>query len=161
MTFSPRTRRLVLSIVLLALGGIAYGGYFAVQSMLGREALKETQLVSLPLADALERAAREGKLVLVDVAAIWCPTCRRLDREVFAHPDVRRRIATDFVFSRLEYDSAEGRAFHERVGAAGFPTLWLVAPDGAVARRLDLTFEPRAFLAQLESALPSLADVRP
>lgn len=154
MTLPSRIRRLFLSIALLALGGIAYGGYFAIQGMLGRKALEETQLVSLPLADSLERAGREGKLVLVDVAAIWCPTCRRLDREVLAHPDVRRRITADFVFSRLEYDSPEGRAFHDRVGAAGFPTLWLVAQDGAVVKRLELTFEPRTFLAQLESPRP-------
>lgn len=151
MTAPSRTRRLVLTVVLLALGGIGYAGYFSWQSALGRKALEATQLASMPFAASLERAGRENKLVLVEVAAIWCPSCRRLDREVFAHPDVRRRIANDFVFSRLEHDSPEGRAFHEKVGAAGFPTLWLVNASGNVVSRLNLTFEPAAFLRQLET----------
>jgi thiol:disulfide interchange protein len=151
MNLTPRVRRIAVLIALLVLGGAGYAGYFAWQGMLGRQALAETQLVSASLASSLERARRENKRVLVEVAAIWCPSCHRLDRELFTHPEVRRRITNDLVFSRLEHDSPEGKAFQAQVGARGFPTLWLVDPDWQGIKRLDLTFEPAAFLAQLKA----------
>jgi thiol:disulfide interchange protein len=151
MKLTPRVCRIALLVVLLVLGGAGYAGYFTWQGMVGRQALAGTQLVSTSLASALERAGRENKRVLVEVAAIWCPSCHRLDRELFTHPEVRRRITNDLVFARLEHDSVEGKAFQARVGARGFPTLWLVESDGQGIKRLDLTFEPGSFLAQLEA----------
>jgi len=123
-----------------------------VQNALGRRALAATQLASTPLPAALAAAQAAGKLVLVEVAALWCPSCRRLDAEVFTHPEVRRRLRTDFIFTRLDYESAEGRAFTAARGVRSFPTLWLLDGEGRVVRQLELTFAPEAFLAQLPGA---------
>lgn len=147
--------KLRIWLPILGLGALLVVGYFintAVQSHLGRRALAATGLASLPLPDALAKARAESKLVLVDVSAIWCPSCRTLDREIFAHPEVRTRLERGFVFTRLEYESPEGRAFHEKHNGSGFPTLWLLDGSGEVVRRLQVTFDPAAFLAQLPSA---------
>lgn len=138
----------------LGLGCVLVAGYFInveVQSRLGERALASTGLVSHPLPAALARAKAESKLVLVDVSAIWCPSCRTLDREVFANADVRRRLTDNFVFTRLEYESPEGQSFLKDHEASGFPTLWLLDGSGQMLRRLQVTFDPAAFLAQLPS----------
>lgn len=134
-------------------GAIALGAYFVnveVQSYLGRQALEKTGLVSLPLDEALSRANAENKRVLVDVSAIWCPTCRKLDNDVFADNGVRQYINENLVFTRLEYESEEGQAFLEQHRASGFPTLWLLDGDGRVVKRLRVVFDPEAFVNQIQ-----------
>jgi thiol:disulfide interchange protein len=131
---------------------VAVGAYFVnvqVQTYWGRQALAATGLVSLPLDQALAKARAESKMVLVDVSAIWCPSCRRLDKTVFADARVKRLITEKYVFSRLEYESHEGRAFLKTHGLEGFPTLVLLDGSGTVVHRLELTFKPAEFLEQL------------
>lgn len=135
---------------LLAAGVVA--AYFInveVQSYWGRQALAKANLTSLPLAQALAKAKAESKLVLVDVSAIWCPTCRALDEKVFADMKVRQMINENFIFSRLEYESEEGTKFLKEHNASGFPNLWLLDGDGKIVRRLRVTFDPNEFLQQL------------
>lgn len=133
-------------------GVIALAAYFInveVQSYLGRQALERTGLVSVSLDEALSQASAENKQVLVDVSAIWCPTCRKLDNDVFADAAVRKYINENLVFTRLEYESDEGQAFLEKHHAGGFPTLWLLDGDGQVVRRLRVVFNPDDFVRQL------------
>lgn len=142
-------RRLV-SVVLYA--SIALGAYFLsveVQSYWGRQAFEGTGLVSIPLEQALARAKAENRLVLVDVSAIWCSTCRRLDNAVFSDGGVKQFIGEHFIFTRLEYESEEGQQFLEKHEVSGFPTLWLLDGDEKVVKRLTVVFTPADFLRQL------------
>ncbi len=136
----------------LVFAGMAISAYLInveVQSYLGRETLKKTGLVSLPLDEAKIKAKSENKRILVDVSAIWCSTCRRLDSEIFADEDVKRLIDEKFVFSRLEYETKEGQKFLEKHKAEGFPNLWILDGDGRVVKQLDVTFDKNEFLWQL------------
>ena len=140
----------VFSIILFAF--VAIGAYFInveVQSYWGRQAIAKAALINLPLAEALSKAKAENKLVLVDVSAIWCSTCRRLDSDVFSDAKVKQTINERFMFSRLEYESPEGTAFLEKHHATGFPNLWLLDGNGNVVKRLQVTFDPTDFLNQL------------
>jgi thiol:disulfide interchange protein len=87
---------------------IALGGYFAHtawQTQRGEAALEATALEFLPLEKALARARTQGKPVLVDFSAIWCPTCRVLHAEVFTNTEVKQAITADYVLSRVDYES--------------------------------------------------------
>ena len=142
--------RRILGYGLLALGLIA--AYFInveVQSYWGRQALAQAALTNLPLEQALVKAKAESKLVLADVSAIWCPTCRALDKNVFADARVKQKISEKYIFSRLEYESQEGADFLAKHEAAGFPNLWLLDGDGKVIRHLTVTLNPTEFLQQL------------
>ena len=137
---------------LLIVAALLVAGYFInveVQSYFGRQALAKADLQNHTFADALAKAKAENKLVLVDVAAIWCPTCRRLDNDVFANPQVREKINEKYVFSRLEYESPEGTEFLAKHDASGFPNLWILDGNGNVVKKLKVTFEPTEFTAQL------------
>lgn len=140
----------IVSLALLA--GAILAVYFInveVQSYFGRQALAKAGLTNLPLEQALTKAKAENKPVIVDVSAIWCPTCRKLDNTVFADAVVRQTIGEKFIFSRLEYESPEGEAFLATHNASGFPNLWLLDGDGKVLKKLQVTFAPQEFLAQL------------
>ncbi len=148
-----KKNRLKQALPIIVFAIIAISAYFInveVQSYYGRQALENAGLVSLPFETALEKAGKEKKLVLVDVSAIWCPTCRKLDNEIFANETVRREIGQRFVFSRLEYESEEGQKFLEKHRASGFPSLFLIDADGKVVKKLKVTFDSGEFLRQLE-----------
>ncbi len=136
-------------LILLIFGVSAYFINVEGQSYFGRRTLDATGLERFKLNDGLEKAARENKKVLVDVSAIWCPTCRRLDREIFANENVKRIIQDKFVFVRLEYESAEGAEFLALRKTDGFPNLWILESDGRAVKQLRITFDESSFIDQL------------
>jgi thiol:disulfide interchange protein len=99
----------LLVIVLLVLVGI-YANRL-IQTHLGQQAIEQTGLKVLSLQQALDKAKLSNKLVLADMSAVWCPTCRKLDKQVFSDDRVKAQLKQDFVFTRIEYDSKEGEAF--------------------------------------------------
>jgi thiol:disulfide interchange protein len=131
---------------------IALGGYFAHtawQTQRGEAALEAAALEFLPLEKALARARTQGKPVLVDFSAIWCPTCRVLHAEVFTNTEVKQAITADYVLSRLDYESPGAQAFMQRYGVQGFPSLLVLSADGMLVRRVPVSFDPAAFAASL------------
>lgn len=135
--------------ILVAVMVAAYFINVEVQSWMGRKALAETGLVMLSLDDALTKAKQENKAVLVDMSAIWCPTCRKLDKTILSNVLVKQAISEKYVFSRIEYESDEGSAFMARYNVRGFPTLLILDANGAALKQLNLTFVVDEFIAQL------------
>ncbi|MDH3493538.1 MAG: thioredoxin family protein [Acidobacteriota bacterium] len=140
------------SVLIAALLGVGvYFGNIELQSYWGRQAVANTGLEVHSLSDAIAKAKRDDKLVFVDVSAIWCGTCRRLDNEVFSGEEVKAELNRRFVFSRLEYESLEGQQFIRERNVKGFPNLWVLDKDGRNVKRLRVMFDPGEFAAQLRS----------
>lgn len=142
-------RRLRSLIIVPAVVLAAYFGNVQVQTCLGKKALADTHLTSMTMLEAEGQAQRRSQNILVDVFAIWCPTCRRLDQEVFAKPSVRQYLDKHYAFVRLEYESAEGQAFLKAHNDVGFPDLWVLDARGAPIQKLQLTMDPVEFVHQL------------
>ncbi|WP_293391531.1 thioredoxin family protein [Nevskia sp.] len=121
-----------------------------VQTRRGIAAMAATELEFRPLAAALVQARAEGKPVLADFSAIWCPTCRRLHTEVFSDPAVKAAINAGYVLSSIDYESAEAPAFMAQYEVSSFPSLLVLDGDGALLRKLPITFDPAAFAAALK-----------
>lgn len=146
----PVLKRSVLWIFVAAV--VATGSYFAHtawQTQRGEAALKATALQFLPLEQALALAKSQGKPVLVDFSAIWCPTCRALHAEVFTNATVKQAITSGFVLSRVDYESPEARAFMQRYAVQWFPTLLVLSADGQLVRRVPISFDPATLAATL------------
>lgn len=97
-------------------------------------------MTDLPAAQ--ERAAAEGKLVLVDfTGSDWCGWCVRLRKDVLDTPEFEAYAADKFVFDEVdvpqnpEFDK-ELRARNEelcsRFSVDSFPTLMVLTPQGTV-----------------------------
>lgn len=127
----------------------AYFIHVEVQTWLGKEALNNTGLSKLTLEDALHVAENENKNVLVNISAIWCPTCRKLDKEIFSSDQVKTALAEAYVFTRIEYESTQGKNFMQKYKVSGFPTLIVLDAQGNKLRQLKLTFKPGEFISQL------------
>lgn len=131
---------------------VATGSYFAHtawQTQRGEAALKATALEFLPLEQALALAKSQGKPVLVDFSAIWCPTCRTLHADLLTNANVKQAITSGYVLSRVDYESPEAPAFMRRYAVHGFPTLLVLSEAGQLVRRVPISFDPATLAARL------------
>lgn len=124
-----------------------YFGNVEFQSYLGRQALEETGLELLSLEQAISKAKVENKLVLADMSAIWCPSCRKLDQEVLSKQAVKDAIEKNYIFSRTEYESKEGEKLMEKYNVRGFPTILVLDDSGKLVQQIPLTFDPEKFIS--------------
>src|SRR5262245_2713507 len=70
------------------------------------------------LEPGLEEARREDALLVVQLGRPGLPLAERMEREVFAAPEVRRELAQGFVAARVD-SAARPELFAELVGSAG------------------------------------------
>lgn len=138
----------------LVFGVIFLGAYLAhveLQTYLGKQMLAQTGFPDINLETAITQAKAQNKYIIANMSAIWCPSCRRLDRSVFAEKAVQKLINDNFIFTRAEYESDEGKQFMARYGVNSFPTLLLLSPEGEQVQRIPLTFDPKTFMASLNN----------
>jgi thiol:disulfide interchange protein len=155
-TRSPVRKVLDIFGIIILISVLGYYGNITVQTYLGQQAIDETGLEILSLEQALEIAESSNKLVLVDMSAIWCPNCRKLDQQVFSDEQVKTQLNQGFVYARVEYDSPEGKTFMQNYQVSGFPTLLVLNTKGEKLVQLPINYEPLPFLAALEKVVDAM-----
>jgi thiol:disulfide interchange protein DsbD len=89
--------------------------------------------------EALARAKREGKPVLLDFYATWCTDCVRMEKTTFTDPRVRAALKN---FVLLQADVTENNdasiAIKQKFGVFGPPALLLFSAEGS--EKKDLRF---------------------
>lgn len=61
---------------------------------------------SLPFnAQTFARAKKEGKMVVLDLEAVWCHWCHVMDSKTYADPAVKALLSKRFLFCRIDQDS--------------------------------------------------------
>ncbi len=101
------------------------------------------------LEQALARARLEHRQVIVDLYADWCGPCREMDERVWSRSDVGEAVARSWLPLRFDGEAGEGKEIHDRYHVVGFPTLLVLAPDGAEIDRVMGFVEARELLATL------------
>jgi len=82
------------------------------------------------LADGLEAADRENRLVLIDMWATWCKNCLVMDKTTLADPSVQSALSNyvRIKFQAEDLDASPAKEVMERVGAIGLPTYVILKP---------------------------------
>jgi len=101
--------------------------------------VKESQIGSKPVSslieDALQKADREGKLVLLYFWGAWCSYCEQLDR-VLAIEDVHQILDSYYVQVRVDVGEFDKNmdTFNLYMGkdARGIPALAILRKDGTI-----------------------------
>src|SRR3990172_2245597 len=79
-------------------------------------------------AAAFELAKKEAKPIFLSISANWCHWCHVMDEEGFTHPEVIRRMNTDFIPVRVDSDKRPD--INSRYNMGGWPTVAILDPQG-------------------------------
>ena len=114
-------------------------------------------------AAALEQAAKENKMVLLDfTGSDWCGWCIKLQKDTFSKPEFKKFAEQSLVLVELDFPRGKAQSdelkrqneeLAEKFGVQGFPTLVLLDPKGQEAARNVgyLQGGPDAFIEWVES----------
>lgn len=90
--------------------------------------------------EGLKQARERKRVVLVDVHTGWCGWCKRMERDVYARPEVREYLGRKFVTVKLDAEGAEparyenrdftSRSLAARFNVTGYPTTLFLRANG-------------------------------
>jgi thiol:disulfide interchange protein DsbD len=148
---------LVAGIVLIgaSLGLPAGFGYVSASGFIAAAEPAEFKTVTslVALDNAIAKATRTGRPVILDFSAKWCVECQVMDRTVFSDQLVRKRLR-DFELIRADATdyNDDSRSLMKRFGVVGPPTvIFLDADEGEEApdTRIIGPVDSAAFLDRL------------
>jgi hypothetical protein len=100
-------------------------------------------------ADSFATAAREQKILLINVAASWCHWCHVMDHETYADPTVATLLRDHFMTIRVDADARPDLA--ERYADWGWPATAVLTSDARPVLELRGYQDPAEFAALLRS----------
>ena len=94
-------------------------------------ALKQPKLTAIAwepsFEEAMTRAKRENKPLMIDVYATWCGPCKMMEKEVYTDPDV---IAQSANWVSVKIDGEKRPDVAQAYGVKGYPTILFVHNSG-------------------------------
>jgi len=86
---------------------------------------------------AREIAEESGKMVLIEVYASWCASCRLMEETTFRSPQVVEKVAADFIAVRLDVNGLEGKLFVLENKVEVLRALVITDPKGVIIRQVE------------------------
>lgn len=146
---NKKSRNIAKWLLIVILSITAFFMYRTYQSRLGMQALSAIEFKIYDLTGAKQKAQVSDKLVLANLSAIHCSSCRKLDSHVFVDPVIKKLVEQSFIFARIDYQSEQGKAFMQEYRVSGFPVLLVLDKNGQKLTRLPLTFSAQEFATNL------------
>jgi|GEM_PF-260221 len=103
--------------------------------------------------EALARAKKENKPLVLDFYADWCTPCLKMLKTTIPDPKVAA-LLKKCVFLKVDTDKHPELA--KSFGVVGLPDIRFLAPDGTEKKRLRDFLDAESFAAELEELLASL-----
>jgi thioredoxin-related protein len=118
-----------------------------------------TPVYWMPYGQALERARRENKPVMVFFYTQWCGWSRRMDQDTFGDSSVVQYVRANFVATHIDAESWEEIAVGDRTttgfqlardfGVNAYPVNWFLSANGDRLNDLTGYIAPARFLEAL------------
>lgn len=108
---------------------------------------------------ALKEVALNKKLLMVDMFATWCASCKELDH-TFSDPQVAKKLSDSFVAVRIDFTSSndETDSLSQQYNIVGLPCVLFLDQAGNEIPESRLTgfVNPQEFLSHIEKFLPKV-----
>ena len=100
----------------------------------------EINFIQGDLRMAKERAAREGKLILLDFWANYCTPCRMMEEYTFTNSDVEDYIKAHYIPVKVDIQSFDGYDLKNQFKVSVLPTIIVLTSKGIQVGRHEETF---------------------
>lgn len=108
---------------------------------------------SRDLRPVLELAARQGKLVFIDVYTTWCIPCKMMDENVFSNEETASIINPNFISYRVDAEKINGLSVSFMYDVIEYPTLLFLDTEGTVLERNAGSMYHTSLIAMADSAI--------
>lgn len=110
-----------------------------------------------PFEEAVAAAAAQDKMVLVDIYAVWCGWCQKLQDEVYTDPDILSYLDEHFEVTRLDIEATDDTVRYKDhtvssselavgLGAQATPTTVFLDANGDYVTRLPGYVDAEGFM---------------
>lgn len=99
---------------------------------------------------AKQRAASEGKLILVDFWAHWCSPCTWMDEHTFSNKELGNYLNENYISVRIDIDNLEGYAYKEQYQIRYLPSILILNDQGQLIKKYEESFAPSKLLSLLK-----------
>ena len=105
----------------------------------------------------MNRAAKEQRIVIMDLFADWCVACKELEHRTFSDPRVQEQLRR-MVTLRVDFTEPDP-VLSEQYGIVGLPAVLFLNADGSEIPDTRITgfVNPDEFIALFEKAAAAAA----
>jgi thiol:disulfide interchange protein len=86
--------------------------------------------------EALAKAKKENKLVMMDCYTTWCGPCKMLKSQVFVDKTLGDYMNQKYVCIAVDYENGEGPSVAQQYPVEGYPTLFFLDAAGKVKKTM-------------------------
>lgn len=97
------------------------------------------------------QAAREHKLVLLNLGTGWCHWCRVMDQEIYRDPDVQRLVGKNYIAIKVDQNSRPD--ISNRYHGYDLPATVMFKADGSEIIRQQGYLSPRQMASILQAVI--------
>lgn len=108
-----------------------------VQQSKVEENAKGTQFFKGTFAQALAKAKKENKKLMVDCYTLWCGPCRMMSTQVFPDEELGKYMNEKFVCLKLDMEHGEGPERNKTFKVKAYPTFIFFDADGKEMNRFE------------------------
>lgn len=116
---------------------------------------RSVQFIDGTMANAIEKAQKEKKMIFIDCYTSWCGPCKWMASNVFTQDPVADYFNSKFINIKIDCEKGEGPEVAKKYGVSGYPTFVIINPKGEVLHKIVGASEGEPFIAKVEKGLNS------
>ena len=118
---------------------------------------KGTQFFKGTFSQALEKAKKENKKLLVDCYTQWCGPCHAMSKYIFPNDTLGTYLNDKFVSFKLDMEHGEGPELNKTFKVLSYPTFLILDVEGKEINRFSGYSDKDKFMERCDRVLKGLA----